>query len=105
MSTASEKARAEAAVKALSLLGNKIAGFRGASGLVDAVGYIDRENADFGIAPAISDARWVATLVADGLGEVYPGNEVIDEDGGEWVMLEELPESDNYVIDWAVQQK
>lgn len=104
MSTALAQAQARTVVAEAAKLGSKITIYTGSAGAVATVGYIDRVTDLFGGEITSPDARYLAVMLVQDVGEPCRGDRVTDEDGGVWTLLEEQ-DSDGLVADWTCEKK
>lgn len=105
MSNASAKNEARAAIAMLAALGDKIVSYRGSAGVITTNGYIEKAADFFGNDVPVADARFIASLLVEDVGEPHKGDRVTDEDGTEWTLLEEIPGDDPWVTDWTVERR
>jgi hypothetical protein len=79
--------------------------FSGASVDVSTYGYIERADDLFGEEAAVSDARYVASLLVEDVGIPHRGDLVTDDDGQTWELVAVHPSIDPWIIDLTVQAK
>ena len=105
MSTLSARNEARAALAALSQLGARVVRYTGDQGDIETVGYIDQEGDYIGIEGQTPEFRNIVSLLVEDVGTPRRGDLVLDEDGIEWSLLDQIPGPDPFVTDWTVERR
>jgi len=79
--------------------------YRGCNDDVTTVGIIEKAVELLGAETQISDARYMASLLVEDVGNPQRNDIVTDSAGTEWVLVEEMPTTDKWIAEWSVRSR